>query len=768
MNSLLTKAWRDLKGAPGRAAVLAVAVGTGTASLATMVTASSVLEREVPRSFESALPPHIIVAASDEVPNEAVATLLASTEIDGAEARRLIRGRARLADGSWLPMLAFVVEDFDGLTVSRFTPDSGDWPPPLGAVLLERSARPVVGPVSTLTLRAPGVEVEVPIAGEVHDGALPPAWQDLDVPVYLSRETAGLLGLPAGLDEVHLRATEGTPLSDVAERARRVLEQGGVEVLRVETPTQRHPHQDHVDALLVMLRVFSALTIALAAVLAANLSAARVASHRSQIAILKAIGARRWQVAVPYLAFVALPAAVGALAGAPIGLLLGRAFASMAATQLNLGDPDLWPDGGPLLLAAAITWLVPVVAGSWPLRRGLVLTVREGLAPPEPPVSWLRMPMPSLLALASRTLAARPLRLLGTLGTLSLGGAILMTAVNARSSLVEVVWQQMSVRDDDIEVRLMRPAEAAALLEAAAVDGVEAVEPWGLALVSLVRGDDTATERFGLHAPPPGFQHPTVLHGRWLDNSGEAVANAVLTARYPEVTVGSRVRVRSSKGERSLLVVGVVEEVAEPALYSDVSTTAFFAGVPNGHVGAARVAVDPAADPAQVGDRIEQKLIQAGMFPLMVMPRNVLAEAMTEHFGILTAVLAMIALGSVVVGGLSLGTSLALTTMEHRREIGIVKAIGGTSRAVLTWVVLEGAIVAVLAAITSAILSLPMSLLVVTMLGEHGLNVHVPLVVSPTGVGAWLLILGFVTTVATWWPARAASRMPVHGVLRAE
>lgn len=376
--------------------------------------------------------------------------------------------------------------------------------------------------------------------------------------------------------------------------------------------------------------------------------------------------------------------------------------------------------------------------------------------------------MPSILALASRTLAARPLRLLGTLAALSLGGAILMTAVNARSSLVEVVWQQMSSRDDDIEVRLLRPADAASLLGKATVDGVAAVEPWGLALVGIVRGDDTATERFGLHAPPASFRHPKILEGRWLQNSEEVVANAVLVARVPEVRLGSRVRVRSAKAERTLTVVGVVEEVAEPSLYSDASTATILAGVSNGHVGAARVAIHPAADPVKVGDRIEQQLVRSGMFPLTVMPRNMLGEAMTEHFAILTAVLTLVALGSVVVRGLSLGTSLALTTMEHRREIGIVKAIGGTSRAVLTWVVLEGAMVAALAGLTASVLSIPMSTLVVTMLGEHGLHVHVPLVVAPEGAAAWLVILVLVTALATWWPARAASRMPVHGVLRAE
>ncbi len=398
----------------------------------------------------------------------------------------------------------------------------------------------------------------------------------------------------------------------------------------------------------------------------------------------------------------------------------------------------------------------------------MVRTVAAGLAPPAPPVAWLRVPLPSLLALASRSLMARPLRLAGTMFTLALDGAILMTAVNANASLVRVVEGQMRSRVDDIEVRLQRPASRGDLETLDQVEGVVASAPWGLALVSLVRADGTATERFGLQGPPVDHPGPALVEGDWVERDGEVVANRVLMARYPWLGVGTELTLGSMGGDRTARIVGTIEEVAEPSLYGSANLASSLAGARGDHFAGLRLDVASDADPIASANAVEQSLVDRGLFPLMAMPRSMLSEAMTEHFGILTAVLTLLAIGGTAVGGLSLSTTLSLTAMEHRREIAVVKAIGETRRTIFRWVFLEGGTVALGAGPGSVLLSLPLSIIVVRMLGEHGLHVHVPVVIASRGLAAGTVLLVVVTLAATWLPARSAARGTVQDAIRSE
>jgi len=165
---------------------------------------------------------------------------------------------------------------------------------------------------------------------------------------------------------------------------------------------------------------------------------------------------------------------------------------------------------------------------------------------------------------------------------------------------------------------------------------------------------------------------------------------------------------------------------------------------------------------------VEEALVDKVGLPLMVVPGALVSEAMTEHFAILTAVLTLVSLGSLAVGALALTSLLGLTVLEQASAIGVVKAIGGQRRALLAWILGESGIVAGLAGVLALLLSLPLSKLVVTMLGEHGLNVHVPLRLAPTGIALWVVVLVGVAVVASLGPARSAMRRPVREVLRTE
>ena len=119
-----------------------------------------------------------------------------------------------------------------------------------------------------------------------------------------------------------------------------------VEQVRIPPP-RRHPHQAQMNAILAMLTGFSALALVLGAVLCATVIGAWLAQQVRQVAIMKAIGARTWQVAAPTLALVALLGLAATAIGLPPGMAAAGAFVRAIAQLLNLRLEDATP---PLVL----------------------------------------------------------------------------------------------------------------------------------------------------------------------------------------------------------------------------------------------------------------------------------------------------------------------------------------------------------------------------------------------------------------------------------
>ena len=124
-----------------------------------------------------------------------------------------------------------------------------------------------------------------------------------------------------------------------------------VEQIRIPPPG-RHPHQAQMNAILAMLTGFSALALVLGAVLCATVIGAWLAQQVRQIAIMKAIGARTHQVALPTLALVAALGALATAIGLPLGVAAGNAFVARDRAAAEPAPAPTRRRRAPLLAAA--------------------------------------------------------------------------------------------------------------------------------------------------------------------------------------------------------------------------------------------------------------------------------------------------------------------------------------------------------------------------------------------------------------------------------
>ena len=440
------KLWRDAVAARGRLVLIVGAVAASVAALATMAITSAVLTREVPRSYLGSNP----ASAQLELVAEPDAALLARVrqraDIAQVEPAASLRGRIELSPGDWASLLLFVVPDFETQAINTVHPEA----------------------------------------------SVAPAGQEQTVYGYVTPRTLAVLGETVSLTLLKVVVTRDRGDVAAIERTARDLAgwlatQGNtVEQIRIPPPRQ-HPHQAQMNAILATLTGFSGLALVLGAVLCATVISALLAQQVRQIGIMKAIGARTSQVALPLLVLVALLGLLGTAIGLPLGLFAADVFVRAIAQLLNLRLEDATPPGALLGLLMLPGILLPLFVTLWPVAAAARRSVRTALDDHggDSELSAVarfaaRMSLGDIAStLALRNSLRRRTRLSLTLALLGSAGAMLATSLALRSAWTDTVAGAGQQRRWDIEIGLQAPEPTARVVDLVrALPAVRAVEPW--------------------------------------------------------------------------------------------------------------------------------------------------------------------------------------------------------------------------------------------------------------------------------------------------
>ena len=214
-------------------------------------------------------------------------------------------------------------------------------------------------------------------------------------------------------------------------------------------------------------------------------------------------------------------------------------------------------------------------------------------------------------------------------------------------------------------------------------------------------------------------------------------------------------------------VVGVVAGGPAPTAYTSRAALAEFVGAEAGTV-VVRAASQGEAAQLDLIQRSRGALADHGM-PVASSMRLAESRRGTEdHLLMVVDFLGAMAWLMLVVGGLGLGSTMAIAVLERTREIGVLRAIGARDSAVLLLVQAEGLTIGLLSWAIALPLSIPMSLL----LGEAFGRIMPPAPTRPfpdaAAVGIWFALVVVVSLLASAWPAWRALRVPAARALAYE
>jgi putative ABC transport system permease protein len=553
---------------------------------------------------------------------------------------------------------------------------------------------------------------------------------------------------------------------------------------------EEHFLQDMIDGVGMVLAVMAVASLGLSVMLVINTINALIAQQIPQIGIMKAVGSTRRQIMTMYLSAIAVYGLLSLVIAVPVGAYAGNALSKWMLNLLNVPVTPFEILPNVFLLQILVGLLAPILAGLYPILQGVAIPAANAISQTglgrgqygrhliDRLISGIRG-IPVTAALSLRNTFRRPGRVILTLLTLTVSGAFFIMVYSTQYSFERTLDGIFAGFGYEVEIdfeQLQRIDEVIPLIESR--PNVKNAEMWVFrtanAKVPGTEGPGSEYEVFmrGVPSESPIFK-PQLTAGRMLDplDKRAILLNQKLAGKMG-VGVGDEIIIDlPDVGETSWTIVGLVFDLNgrdQNTAFANIDTL----NLALRNVGRAAVAMIQGSDQSLATQQaIETDLIaffdarrmKIGYSDVATEDRN----NASAQFSILTQLLMMMTVLMAIVGSMGLSGTLSINVIERRREIGVMRAVGASSRDVAFVFTGEG----LMLGLTSWIFALPIGLSAgpafVLALGEV---IDFPAEYYPAthGVWIWLGVVIVLSIIASWVPARRATRISVNESLAYE
>ncbi len=386
-----------------------------------------------------------------------------------------------------------------------------------------------------------------------------------------ARRLAELLDMQGAFNQAAVRLHAGASEAAVLADLDRLLELYGSlgAVARADQLSARVV-DDELEQLKVMGTVLPGIFLAVAMFILNGVLARQVATQRSQIAALKALGYGDAAIGWHYLQLALVIAGLGVLAGLLLSGVIGRLMLGLYEPVFRF-DSLAYRTTLPLVFIAFVLAAAAASLGTWTAIRAVVrLRPAQAMQPPAPPryrrtlaerLARGRRVGPRLLMIV-RDVENRPWRSAFTVGGVAMAMALQISGafwLDAIAHIVDVQFRQ--VQPGDVTVNFHPHAPATVAADLMRLPGVLRAEGYRSEPVRVLHGlqrQDATVTGF-----QPGAQLMRVVDTRLgpVDPPAQGIVLSQLLARAVGAEVGDTVTVEFRVGHRERLALPVVAVV---------------------------------------------------------------------------------------------------------------------------------------------------------------------------------------------------------------
>lgn len=710
-------------------------------------------------------------------------------EIAAVEFRDRAILRIEVKPDEWLPLWLYAIEDFNQLSIAKFYPQAGQFPPANGTIAIERNNLLIsqLNVDSVARAQSNGKLIDVKITSIIFDPGQAPSTQDAFIYAYTDEVNYTRLSGKAAHQKLIIRFHNVETQQDVKQAYAKLaiqLTAQGVKIDASNIPKfDQHPHQFQLNTILMINGTISFLTFIMSMVLISQLMNSIFTQQTRQIGIMKAIGAKRSHIFRIYLTYLLSISAVSIAIGLPLAVLTGKKYSAFIAGILNF---DILTTNLPYFIFAIVIilgFILPIIFSFPMLRNAVHISVNRALANygietkhingSNRKISSISM---NIHSLARRNLARRKSRMLITMLTMALGVSIFLTGFNIRESLSQFLTNSSNSMQYDLKVVLknaLPPKAASAPFNHVAA--IASIEGW-LGGVGRIQTDAIATSNgIGLVAMPydSALKKHDLLQGTWLTGAKqlEFVINQQAASEFAPIVMGRQYDISIAGQNISATLVGMVREFDVAKIYIDINKYRQITQMGDEINSLMMVLKDRSYDNVlNVKKQVERVIADQGIEVIYVESQVERAKIIFDHLNIILTALLILSLLVLSVSSMGMGSTMGINVMERTREIGVLRAIGATPKMVTQLFVMEGFMVSALSVLLGILLALPLSTYGAKFFGTLILGENTPLdfAFSPMGFAITLIVTLAFGYIASRIPANKAVKITVREAIAYE
>jgi putative ABC transport system permease protein len=797
--------WRkvitDLWASRTRSLLVVASITVGLFAVGVIVILYQVISADMRNGYAAINPAnvHLLAAPFNQDLVDTIRRVDGVRQVEGAALMKL---RLEAWPGEWVAIDVKAVPKVEEMEINQLRLEDGRWPDNAREIVLERykfaDAHAAIG--DTIALELPsGKTRQLELVGVVHDqsigsSGLAAGFFLAPIQGYVNSDILEWLEQPDAFTNLFVTTT-GDPgnteeIFPLMERVRDQFENNGGVIRSTDVRSSYvHPNQTFVDAIVIVLLMLGLLVVFLSGFLITNTLQALLTQQVQQVGIMKTVGGRRAQIAGIYMALIFIFGVFAFLISMPLAYLVSFWLVDRLALEINFVSAGYRMVPVAVLIQLAIALVMPQVAAFIPIWQGSRLSVQEalsGLRHTKPPrrglIDAIMMRFRGIsrpLLISIRNTFRRKGRLLLTLATLTLGGAIFIATFNVQESLKNYTDGISRYFLADVNITVDRPHRLDKIEQIlSTVPDVKRVEGWGAASVELTLEDGKVGERVHLLAPPVGspLVNPILIKGRWIQpgDTNAITLSELFINQFPGLGLGDTLRLRVNAQETEWIVVGFFQLAGKSGGYLAYTGYDYLSEL-TGQVNRASLfrieAVQPGLTRQQqenLGREVEAALNRNGVRVVEVTSGLSLSKTAADGFAVLTGFLLFLAVLTALVGSIGLAGTMSMNVMERTREIGVMRAIGATNSILMKMVIVEGIIIGLLSWMLGSLLSFPISSLLSNSISYALFDASTNFGFTPAGFSIWLGAVLVLSVLASVMPARTASRLTIREVLAFE
>ena len=791
-----SKVFTDLWNDRTRTGLVVSSITVGVFAIGMIITAYVILSEDVNRGYAAINPPNIKIW-TDPFDQDLIRTLEKLPNVKDVEGRRFIDVRGRRGAEDWQNLTLVGILNFKG-KINLLIPIDGTQYPGDGEVIISQDVMHTSGyhPGDRIKIEfVDGSDHYLTVVGLVDDQTTSKPDASATNYVYVSMKTLDeSLGQGYYYDRLFItvdgNGSQPARIASVTAEIKDRIKNSQREVYRYEEMlSSEHPMTSTILGIVGVLGALGGLITLLSSSIIINTLNALLAQQLRQIGIMKLVGGRSFQIMGMYLALIIAYGLIALALAVPLGAIAGYTLAWLLASVLGAVLQGFRVVPAAVAAQALVALLIPLGAGYFPVHNGARTRIQHAISNDRPDNSPAKTGTPKRSAQGPRWIP-RPIllsfrntfrkggRLLLTIFTLTVAGAVFIAVFNTRDSTIVLMQQIIQHLLGDVNVSFYQPYRTneveQTLLE---IPGVKRVEAWGEAAGEIWDKNGNLVTRLSIAAPPQDTRLLSLdfVAGRWLlpGETNSIVISDTIYNFYPDLKPGDTITVKlPGRQKEAWKVVGIfpyINMLGDPIAYGNYDFIASEVRLPN-DAASYRIITDvhDAAFQEELTRRIERTLLDQKYKVQDVESGSIKRGKATNAVNALVIFLLIMAILTALVGSIGLTGTMSINVLERTREIGVMRTIGAVDRVIMQSVIIEALVIGLITWVLAIGLSFPISFLLISILSKAIGGAMMGMSFTPLGILLWLVVVIVLSVVASIIPARNAARLTINEVLAYE